>query len=86
MITAYEEARREQDAKNNEEATYEASVCIVDFCGSCAGLPCSFWADWWTDAKVVTFGGDWYEVPDMPSAEEPTQEAVSEWAHANGGI
>jgi len=63
------------------------SVCIVDFRGNYNHMPgCSFWADWWIATKVVTFGGEWMDVPDMPSDTEPTQEAVNEWAHAHGGI
>jgi len=64
----------------------QESICIEDFCGRCDGFPCSFWADWWVDDKVVTFGGEWGDVPDMPSETEPTNEAVNNWARAHGGI
>ena len=65
----------------------DESVCIVDFCGTYNHTrKCSFWANWWIAAKVVTFGGEWGEVPDMPSGTEPTPKAVNKWAHTHGGI
>ena len=60
----------------------EESICIVDFNGYIhpGHFPTSFWADWWVADKVVTFGGDWCDVPDMPSEMEPTEAEVEAWA------
>lgn len=63
------------------------AVCIEDFCGTaCRGIPCSFWADYLPWLQVVRFGGDWADVPDMPSEEEPTSEVVNKWAESHGGF
>ena len=41
-------------------------ICIEDMCGRYSdGYPANYWADW--DGVKVTFGGDWREVPDMPT-------------------
>ena len=60
------------------------SVCIEDFNGSYHGMPIAFWADW-ADG-VVTFGGDWADVPDMPSAVQPTAEECGDWAVKHGWV
>ena len=64
---------------------HNGGVCIQDFCGSARGIPCTYWADYFPWLKVTGFGGDWRDVPDMPSEEEPTEEAVGEWARSHGG-
>jgi len=38
------------------------------------------WADYWPAKKVVTFGGDWSEVPDWRVSQQPTEKQVN--AHA----
>jgi hypothetical protein len=66
----------------------EKDVCIVDFNGySQPGhFPVSFWADW--DGSKVVFGGDWQEIPDMPTDKEPTEDEVHAWVkeHQSGKI
>lgn len=55
------------------------SVCIVDFNGysSPGHFPTAFWADW--ENGITTFGGDWSDVPDMPSVTEPSPEQCELW-------
>ena len=58
------------------------SICIVDFCGYIypGHFPYSVWADYYPDKKVMTFGGEWCEVPDMPCSTKPTEEIAEKWA------
>lgn len=62
------------------------SVCITDFCGRHrpSGLPTSFWADWDRKTGLVTFGGEWSDVPPMKSAKEPTKATVYRHAWKHG--
>jgi hypothetical protein len=55
-------------------------TCVADFCGYSepGHFPTSYWAHW--DGSQVVFGGDWWEVPNMPSPVEPTEDAVYQWA------
>ncbi len=63
-------------------------VCVVDAgCGYssllCHGFDYSAW--WSPSRKLVAFGNNWFDVTDMPSAAEPTEEAVYAWVAANPG-
>jgi hypothetical protein len=43
-------------------------ICIEDMCGRYSdGCPAQYWADWY--GWKVVFGGDWMEVPDMPTPD-----------------
>ena len=66
----------------HEESEEMTSVCIEDFCGRCSGLPTSYWADW--DGTAVGFGGEWQDIPDMPTDIEPTPNEVNQWAKDHG--
>lgn len=54
------------------------STCIIDFAGN--ARTCGMWCDYYPDEKVVTFGGYWCLVPDMPAEKEPTEEQCEQWA------
>jgi hypothetical protein len=73
-----------------EKDTVSTSICIVDWNGRYkpSGFPGTFWADYWPNEKVVTFGGDWSDVPDMPSAVEPTEQEIWNWieTHIEGNV
>ena len=60
------------------------SVCIEDFNGKCCGFPTAFWADYWPDDNMVCFGGEWCDIPDMPTDSEPTPRDVNKWAKDHG--
>ena len=55
------------------------NICIEDFAGN--NRQPGFWADWWPARSVVTFGGAWFDVPDMPSATRPTDSDCMAWAN-----
>lgn len=60
-------------------ACYEPeSVCIIDFCGN-SRQP-GMWCDYWIEQEIVTFGGYWRPVPDMPSKNAPTEDQCEAWA------
>lgn len=62
--------------------TTQIDVCIEDFNGTAEyGYPVAYWADW--NGAVVTFGGDWGDVPNMPAKTQPTVEQVHAWADAH---
>lgn len=53
------------------------NICITSFqkCDKSVLL----WADWHPDEKVVKFGGDWRDIPDMPAETCPSEEEVTIW-------
>lgn len=57
------------------------SVCIVDWNGRYkpSNFPGAYWADYFPDYGVTTFGGDWSDVPDRPSKREPTEKQIYAW-------
>lgn len=56
-------------------------VCIEDFCGTDERCyPKEYWADWCSECHIVTFGGEWNDIPSMQSETEPTSEQVHVWA------
>ena len=62
------------------------SICIVDFNGHDEHwLPTAFWADWFIEEKEVTFGGEWCDIPDMPSNVEPSEDDVYNWVNRHSG-
>lgn len=58
-----------------------ASVCVEDFCGySQPGhFPTQFWADYFPQLGFTRFGGDHWNVPDMPCTCEPSEEEIKAW-------
>lgn len=62
----------------------EESICIIDFAGN--SREPGMWCDYWPERKVVTFGGYWCEVPDMPSDTCPTEDECEEWARGYANI
>jgi len=56
-------------------------VFIVDFNGTMEGYPFACWAEWEEKDGVVCFGGDWFDIPDMPATTEPDDKSVWEWAN-----
>lgn len=60
-------------------------ICIEDFCGYAepGHFFTQFWADYFPQERVTRFGGDWREVPDLPSQRKPTVNAVHKWAKEN---
>lgn len=44
------------------------SICIEDFNGKFV-FPTAWWCDW--KEGIVSFGGEWEEVPDMPYPNKP---------------
>lgn len=63
--------------------------CIIDFAGSfwAMGMPtASYWADWIPERKVVSFGGFWANVPDMPAETKPSEEEVYAWEEKHPSI
>lgn len=61
------------------------STCLIDFCGYSepGHYPISYWADWNPATKLVTFGGEWYEVAPVLSEIEPDDaeiEALADFA------
>jgi hypothetical protein len=61
----------------------EPSVCIEDFCGytNPGHFPISFAADYFPRLGFTRFTGAWWNVPDMESDHEPTEDEISAWAH-----
>lgn len=64
----------------------EPGVCIEDFCGytSPGHFPISFSADYYPRLGITRFLGAWWNVPDMPSTSEPTEEEVTAWVKQSG--
>ena len=64
------------------------SVCVEDFCGySHPGhFPTSFWADYYPTLGFTRFGGDYWNIPDLYTVTEPTEETINAWErlHAFG--
>lgn len=63
--------------------------CIIDFAGSCwpLSLPtASYRADWIPERKVVSFGGFWANVPDMPAETKPSEEEVIAWEEKHPSV
>jgi hypothetical protein len=54
------------------------SVCIIDFAGNQRDP--GLWCDWFPNQNVVTFGGYWCDVPNMPATSEPTEDECEAWA------
>ena len=63
------------------------SICIVDFCGYIhpGHFPYSVWADYYPEHHVMTFGGEWQDVPDMPCKREPSEHHAELWAKLHIG-
>lgn len=61
------------------------SVCIADFCGTHRGFSVGFWADYYPEYGITRFGGDWGDVPDMPSTRAPSGEKVEAWVKRHLG-
>jgi len=57
------------------------SVCVEDFEGySYPGhFHTAFWADYYPSLGFTRFGGDHWNVPDMPSESEPTECEIDAW-------
>ena len=57
------------------------SVCVEDFEGySMPGhFHTSFWADYYPTLGFTRFGGDYWNIPDMFTNTEPTEEEISAW-------
>lgn len=62
----------------------EESICIIDFAGN--SREPGMWCDYWPEHKVVTFGGYWTAVPNMPSDTLPTEEECEAWAAKHATI
>lgn len=64
-------------------------VCIEDVCcGYSPLLACGYdYSAWWSPSRgIVSFGNSWFDVPDMPAAEQPTDEDAHAWVAANTGF
>ncbi len=57
------------------------TICVEDFCGysSPGHFPVSFWADYYPTLGFTRFGGESWNIPDMPCTSEPTEEAIDAW-------
>lgn len=57
------------------------AVCVQNFHGTSlpGSWPVAYWADWCPVDGRVYFGGDWHEVPAMPSPEMPSEEEWGQW-------
>ena len=55
-----------------------ATICIIDFCGyfEPGHMPTTFWADWHPETKLITFGGDWWEIAPVLSETEPSDDEI----------
>lgn len=62
------------------------SVCVKDFCGYThpGHFPVSFWADYYPEYGITRFGGDWRELPDMPSKRQPSDAKIKAWLKRHG--
>ncbi len=63
-------------------------VCVEDLCcGYCPtinrGYDVSAW--WSPSRRLVAFGNNWHDVPDMPADSEPTEADVWDWVHEHPG-
>jgi hypothetical protein len=60
----------------------QESICIEDFCGysNPGHFPTTFSADWFPAESLTHFTGEWCDCPPMPSATQPTEEDVWNWA------
>jgi len=61
----------------------ENCICVYDFAGNNFQSGC--WADYYVDLKETIFGGDWYNIPDMPSETIPDENSLVEWVRKHGG-
>lgn len=62
-------------------------VCVYDFGGTCSLLHhvVNLTAWWSPSRKIVAFGNNWHDVPDMPASSEPTEAAVDRWVREHPG-
>jgi len=66
----------------------EDSVCIEDFCGYAepGHFFTQFWADYYPSEKVVRFGGDWREIPNLKATRKPSLALVHRWVKASMAV
>ena len=56
-------------------------ICVYDFSGYTeqGHFPLDCWADYEPDQRTTIFGGDWHDIPPMPSGDIPDEDAVNNW-------
>lgn len=48
-------------------------ICLEDFCGRWGNFyPVQFWADFDPETRIVSFGGEWADIPDWVTPQ-PTE-------------
>lgn len=61
-------------------------ICVYDICaGNCYPFPANLYADWSPSQKLLRFGGNWSDIPDVPMDHEPSEDEVSDIADASEG-
>ena len=64
-------------------------VCIEDVCCGYSSLLSHGYdySAWWSPSRgIVAFGNNWFDVPDMPATEQPTDEDAHDWVAAHPGF
>jgi hypothetical protein len=58
-------------------------VCVYDLCDGYHHK--DYWADWCPETMITTFGGAWYNIPEMKILHAPSEEEVKDWVSKQGG-
>ena len=61
-------------------------ICVYDICASnCYPYPANLSADWSPSRKLLTFSGNWGDIPSVAMDHEPTEDEVNAIVDASDG-